>query len=593
MRHEAIVVPAAADETGAPPFWRYAVAIALAGMLASLAWHWHQITALAWPDMDDRLRLVEVRDWLAGQGFYDVSQHRMNQPGAAPMHWSRLVDMPLAAVMLALRPLLGAARAEIVAAVLVPLMTLGAMLLACGAVARRLAGRAAALTAIALAGFTVAATAQAQPLRVDHHGWEIVFALVATTGLLARDARRGAIVAGVTIAVALQISLEALPYAAALGGIAAFIWWRDGDARSAARLACYAVMLFMVEAALFALLRAPADLGGHCDAVSPPHLFALAVAASGCALATRVATTRLARAIALLGIAVLAALGFRVLPPHCGADAFSALEPIVRIYWYRQVAEGQPVWHQGAVTIVTTLGFPVIALICTGIAGRRASDRAAWTHYGLLLLAATAIGAGVLRASAFANALAVPAVAWGMTALVTRIQRSSSAPIRVFGSVAAVVALSPFAPAIVAAALPVAAAPPVPPLAAASDCTSTAAIRRLNALPTGRIFAPFDIGPAILLDTGHAVLASAHHRNHAAMADELRVWLGGESRAHAILRRHGIGYVLSCPTLPEVGLYRDVSPRGFAARLAAGRVPAWLMPVPLAGTPFRVWRVAG
>ena len=66
--------------------------------LILLAVRWHAIATHNFADVDDQLRLVEVRDWLNGQSFYDVTQYRMNQPWGAPMHWSRLVDMPLAAL---------------------------------------------------------------------------------------------------------------------------------------------------------------------------------------------------------------------------------------------------------------------------------------------------------------------------------------------------------------------------------------------------------------------------------------------------------------------------------------------------------------
>jgi hypothetical protein len=62
----------------------------------------------ALPDPDDALRLVELRDWLGGQGWFDVTQYRIDPAhGGVAMHWSRLVDVPLAAVVVALRPLLG------------------------------------------------------------------------------------------------------------------------------------------------------------------------------------------------------------------------------------------------------------------------------------------------------------------------------------------------------------------------------------------------------------------------------------------------------------------------------------------------------
>ena len=51
-------------------------------------------------DNDSLLRLVEVRDLLAGQGWFDLHQYRMGPEGGFVMHWSRLVDAPIAAIIL-------------------------------------------------------------------------------------------------------------------------------------------------------------------------------------------------------------------------------------------------------------------------------------------------------------------------------------------------------------------------------------------------------------------------------------------------------------------------------------------------------------
>ena len=65
----------------------------------------HALLMHRFPDPDDALRLVEVRDLIAGQSWFDVHQYRIAAPEGVPMHWSRLVDIPLAAMILALRPL--------------------------------------------------------------------------------------------------------------------------------------------------------------------------------------------------------------------------------------------------------------------------------------------------------------------------------------------------------------------------------------------------------------------------------------------------------------------------------------------------------
>ena len=63
--------------------------------------------ALSWPlmvkvwtdglsvDTDDAMRMVQVRDWLAGQGWYDLRALRLDPPAGTLMHWSRVVDLPL------------------------------------------------------------------------------------------------------------------------------------------------------------------------------------------------------------------------------------------------------------------------------------------------------------------------------------------------------------------------------------------------------------------------------------------------------------------------------------------------------------------
>jgi hypothetical protein len=45
---------------------------------------------------DDAMHRVEVRDFLAGQNWFDLTQYRLNPPAGVVMHWSRLVDLPLA-----------------------------------------------------------------------------------------------------------------------------------------------------------------------------------------------------------------------------------------------------------------------------------------------------------------------------------------------------------------------------------------------------------------------------------------------------------------------------------------------------------------
>ncbi|WP_419825234.1 hypothetical protein [Sphingomonas sp.] len=595
MLHQPITAPTARSggwEWTTRRFVLAVLAIWLASIPLLLALHAHGLSVRAYPDPDDELRLVEVRDWLAGQSFWDVSQHRVNPPFGGPMHWSRIVDAPIAAFELLLRPLVGPGPAEFGAALAVPMLTLLAVVVTIAFMTRRLAGVPAALLAAALAPTVLGLTVQIQPLRVDHHGWEIACSLLALAATVA-PWRRGGAIAGAAMAVALQISLEQLPLAAALGGVVAARWIVAPDATARARIVQFAVVLAGFEAALFALLHQPSAWRAvYCDAVSWPHLLALAVVAIGTAAWTRApARSWLTRAAGFVGIALAAGIALRAVPPHCGLDPFAALGPLEKRLWLAQVGEGLPVWHAGLMMAICATGFPIVGLACAGVAARgtRGAEREAWLVYTVMLLAATAVGILVMRAGSLSNAMALAPAARAMTLAVRLVRRSGSAPVRVLGSVAAILALSPWAAAILAALLlakPAAADKPAP-----SDCKTPAAYRALAALPPGYFLAPIDYGPALLLNTPHAVLATGHHRSHAAIAQELSAMTGSDAVAERIVRQRGIGYVLVCPELGEFSVYRKEAPRGFAAHLLAGRAPGWLNRVTLPGAGLMLWRV--
>jgi hypothetical protein len=71
-------------------------------------------------DGDDQMRLVQVRDWLAGQGWFDTRQHRVLPPDGISMHWTRYVDLGIAAILTVASPLLAPEAAERATVILGP-----------------------------------------------------------------------------------------------------------------------------------------------------------------------------------------------------------------------------------------------------------------------------------------------------------------------------------------------------------------------------------------------------------------------------------------------------------------------------------------
>ena len=83
---------------------------------------WNNIRWFALGDTDDNMRIMQVRALLHGQGWYDLRDYRMNPPFGANIHWSRLVDLPIAGLILGLRPFLGGAGAERWAVAIAPML---------------------------------------------------------------------------------------------------------------------------------------------------------------------------------------------------------------------------------------------------------------------------------------------------------------------------------------------------------------------------------------------------------------------------------------------------------------------------------------
>jgi hypothetical protein len=343
------------------------------------------------PDPDDALRLQQVRDWLGGQGWFDLTQHRLDPlHGGVPMHWSRLVDLPLAGVMLALRPLLGMGGAELAARILVPLLTLGVIMTLLARIAwLRLGARSVTMTCLMLM-MSAPFVTQVLPMRIDHHGWQIACAVLALSGLLARRATLGAWLAGLAMAASLEISVEGLPLAAIFAAVGALRWFRNEPGRL--WLAHYMAALASASLLLFALLRGFGDLAQHCDQMSPVQLAVLAVAAFGCVAGAACGARwpLWGRVIALGVLGALAGTLYLGMAPQCRAGSFDMLSPLVRELWYNQVDEGLAIWHQLPSKIVQILFPPLFALFALWriMQAHHGRQRLIWRDYALVLIGA-------------------------------------------------------------------------------------------------------------------------------------------------------------------------------------------------------------
>ena len=170
---------------------------------------------LALPDSDDMMRLVAVRDLLAGQGWFDLTQYRYLPPEGVPMHWSRLVDLPLAAGIAGLTPLLGAEWAEKAIVAFWPPLLFLAYAGVIGWGAWRMFGPLAGGLAVFVAGQMSVMNNLFAPGRIDHHNLQaILMAGAAISFGLSGGRRRVAAAGGALCGISLAIGLETLPFVA-------------------------------------------------------------------------------------------------------------------------------------------------------------------------------------------------------------------------------------------------------------------------------------------------------------------------------------------------------------------------------------------
>lgn len=542
-------------DTPAPIARDLTLASGLAGVM-TLGWWWVRradLARLALPDGDDAVRLQQIRDWLAGQAFGDLSQYRIGVDGVA-MHWSRLPDLIPAAM-------LRAGMTEAAMLVLWPALLFSAFLFVTARLSRAIGAR--PVDAAILAALAYPATTLFAPGRIDHHGLQMLLLTLFALGLIWRRERAGGIVAGMAAALSLGIGMETAPVLAVGIGMAVLQWTRTPGRR----LLSMAVAL-LLGLALLAMIFAPGDwASAPCDSFARASWRAGSIGAAALLLLAlggkRLFSPR-ARLIAALTAGGAAVAGIAWFVPSC-LSPYGAVDPALARVWLTQVGEAQPLFAADPRWAIGYAGVGVVGLIAAVLTAR---ERAALT-----IAALVAAGLGVallqLRGAYAAAALAPPLIALAL-GRARDVSPLAALPVWIAG--AGIV--WPIA----AAALPVRTVPPAGP-----PCDGIDQARATAALPPGRVLGPVDLGPWLLVATRHHAIAAPYHRNGAGNLASYRLFAGSEGAARAIAQTLRIDYVVACPA----ALSAMRVDRGFGPALTEGHTPAWLRPTGVAN----VWRV--
>ncbi|MDQ2079284.1 hypothetical protein RA307_03750 [Xanthobacteraceae bacterium Astr-EGSB] len=543
-------------------------------------------------DPDDVMRLVQMREFVSGRGWFDLHEPRLAPPGGYDSHWSRLIDAGLAGLFLVFRIAVTSARAEFLMGIVWPLMWLLPAAAAVAAIAWRIGGREAAIVLLLLVAIGLPVMAQFRPGRIDHHNVQITLALVALAAAAWAERIRMAAACGAFTGLALAIGLEGLPFLVVAGAAVALRFCVERA--SAPALRAYGLSLAVATLVGFLVTVGPAQWGRTaCDMLAINWMEPVVAAGLGLVVAGGwfVSQHAAARCAAVAVALAVSATVFVAFEPRCLGGPYAMMAPGVREIWLAHVMEMQPLWKfvSGKPAIAATIvTFPLVGLVA-GIA--LASEGAMRRNAGFLLAAtafviAIAMTVAAVKVYNYAAWLAMPLVAGAVPRLFVRLRLTTLAARFLVALLFTPAVLSVFT----VKAVELAGATPAYDDVRA--CFETKNYAQFARLPSGVIAGDINYGVMVLALTRHAMLAAPYHRLSENILATHEMFARPAEEARRVIDAHGVDYLVSCGGSPPADMTAQESANGLWASLASDDLPDWLEKLPREdGDAFTVYRI--
>lgn len=541
---------------------------------------------IALGDTDEAMRLVQLRDFLAGQGWRDLVPHRLDPSFDVPMHWSRFVDLSMAVLYWPLSLMMPSEAAERAMAIIWPSLMLVVCAVPLAFIARRFGGFRAALIAVVLM-LGPASLVQFLPGRIDHHSAQMAAALVAIAATMGRNHVRHAAAAGFATAFALSLGIETLPYLIVLACFFASDFMRglriDSVRAYAAGLGSSALALFFltVEPRFFTYTA--------CDTLTLNVLAGVIAGSAGLYVAAswmpRAPSSWPLRLAVAAGLALAAMAVALAIEPRCIRGVIGVFDPQIRPLWFDHIEEVASIFKIAQVhpdMVARQYFIPAIGMMAALMKARSFKRRDDHRVMGVCFAAALLVAALQIRGAFYASVFAVPFIASVLIDLAHKfecVRRLDTSPL--VGALAIVGA---------AFCLPQLAAidPAKAGTEAANDasrrtdsCNDKTALAPLAALPPGLVLAAIDAGPYILLYTPHAVVSAPYHRfDRGIVLGQSILYTMDVADAERAIRARGIDYIVLC---------RGDRNKGFASAITH-ETPVWLHELSAAEAPLRIFR---
>ncbi|WP_425085148.1 hypothetical protein [Ruegeria profundi] len=533
---------------------------------------------------DDVLRWVVVSDLLNGQGWLDLYQHRLGPNDGTLMHWSRLVDAPIAALYLLFSLVLSEPVALHVTAIVWPSMLVMATLWALVVTAGALGGRPGAISALIFGALALEGTKKYTYFSFDHHGLQIMLYVFSVMFFVRRKTRiRASIWLGVFLALSMSIGTESLMHLGLIGAFFAIDWVLLGE-QARTRLmsfgAALAVTLLVVSVAT---TSADSFFFPGCDALTLSVALPAGLAGFGLLGLGAVASawSIWARAFSLLSLGVLA-LGFAyVFAPYCLQNPISQMSQPMQEFWLSQITEAQAPFatfsrHTGQK--IALFGVSVFTILAGLYLSRARDTRIDYLLLVFLMSASLTLFLYQSRMSAFLaiSLIVVHAQVLGAMFLKYKAQRSR------FWGVLMMVFFIFMLPKTgttierfyVSLRQPTTENSAAGPQVFLKYCNTQVVYDSLNDLSPGLIVSGFDFAANILRFTHHSVLGGNYHRNEAGNLSQIDLFRSDPAEMGQRLADLRVDYVLICKHASRAAYWNSVSEgEGLPSAFLAGRLP--------------------
>lgn len=582
---------------------------ALTQVMAALVWY-PDVLAGGQVDTDGYMRLVRVRELLAGGSWFDPVIARSNWPFGEIMHWTRPLDILIAALAFILKPVMSDAGALAAAGAVISALCHAAVCVAGVWAVHPIVRGAERFFAMPAVLAQTSVMAYGGLGRADHHMLILLLFTLALGSwirvLLRPDDRRAALMAGAWTGVGMWVGPETLLPLAILFLSGTVAWIAAGDRYRPANLRlCGGLVATLIIALL--VERPPSGwMAAEFDRVSIAHLHVSVIAATFWLVARRVrlpstppGRARAARSLLALAGAVLAGVILLLLHPLFFRGPWVGVDPLVIGVWLSRVTELQPAWPAGpeaAGRFVSMLGAALLLLPILAVWFRREQQperQLVWLLLLISLLVYIPLAFAQQRFAPYAGIIAsiagIELLRRGFL-LLGGLSGFALSGLRV--SVILSVLLWPI---VAGEALNAAQRPALAPQPdRLGACNLTDAARRLNDAPFDQpqtIAAFIDFGPELLYRTPHRVLAGPYHRNRdGILAAHALLTSRDASTALDIARTREIDLILLCPAR-DAEYFRGSDATSLYATLLRGEAPSWIEELPFESDGFRLFAV--